>query len=86
MKTIRRFSISTLVIAVILSLNGCAGMSARDRNTAIGAGVGVLLAVQPLPVAVRSERSAVQQLVVSSVTRSVKAKSSASAIGTAEWT
>lgn len=42
MKTIRRFSISTLVIAVILSLNGCAGMSARDRNTAIGAGVGAV--------------------------------------------
>ncbi|WP_394809368.1 glycine zipper 2TM domain-containing protein [Nitrosomonas sp.] len=40
MKTIRRFSFATLVIVVILSLNGCAGMSARDRNTAIGAGAG----------------------------------------------
>ncbi len=38
METIRRFSFATLVIVVILSLNGCAGMSARDRNTAIGVG------------------------------------------------
>ena len=42
MKAIRRFSITTLVIAVILGFNGCAGMSARDRNTAIGAGVGAV--------------------------------------------
>ncbi len=43
MKTIRRFSITTLFVAVILSLNGCAGMSARDRNTAIGAVGGAAL-------------------------------------------
>jgi len=42
MKTTQIFSISMLVIAVILSLNGCAGMSAQDRNTAIGAGVGAV--------------------------------------------
>ena len=76
MKTIRRFSIATLVIAVILSLNGCAGMSARDRNTAIGAGVGAVGGVLPLPVEALSERLVAQRLVALSVTRSEKVKNS----------
>lgn len=31
-----------LTLAVLLSLGGCSGMSAQDKNTAIGAGVGAV--------------------------------------------
>lgn len=42
MKTLQRFTISTLAAAMLLGLGGCAGMSAQDKNTAIGAGVGAV--------------------------------------------
>lgn len=42
MKTTKRFAVSTLAIAVLLGLGGCAGMSDRDKSTAIGAGVGAV--------------------------------------------
>ncbi len=42
MKAMRRITISAAAIAVILGLSGCSGMSARDRNTAIGAGAGAV--------------------------------------------
>ncbi|MBS1230755.1 MAG: putative lipoprotein [Proteobacteria bacterium] len=42
MKTMRRVAISTVVIAVLLGLGACAGMSRRDQNTIIGAGVGAV--------------------------------------------
>lgn len=42
MKTIRRFAVSAAVAAMLLGLGGCAGMSAQDRDTAIGAGVGAV--------------------------------------------
>jgi len=42
MKTTKRFAISALVITVLLGLGGCAGMSERDKSTAIGAGVGAV--------------------------------------------
>jgi len=42
MKTLRRSSISALALAVLLGLSGCSGMSARDRDTVIGAGVGAV--------------------------------------------
>ncbi|MDP3282619.1 MAG: prenyltransferase [Nitrosomonas sp.] len=35
-----RITVSAVTIAVILDLKGCSGMSARDRNTVIGASVG----------------------------------------------
>ncbi len=42
MKTTTNFAtIATAAIALI-SLSGCSGMSARDRDTAIGAGVGAV--------------------------------------------
>lgn len=42
MKTTTNFAtIATAAIALIL-LSGCSGMSARDRDTAIGAGVGAV--------------------------------------------
>ena len=42
MKTVRRITLSAVTVAVIVGLIGCSGMSARDRNTAIGAGVGAV--------------------------------------------
>lgn len=42
MKMMRTITVSAVTLAVIASLIGCAGMSAQDRNTAIGAGVGAV--------------------------------------------
>lgn len=42
MKSNLRLSIGALSVAVLLGLNGCSGMSTRDRNTVIGAGVGAV--------------------------------------------
>ncbi len=39
MKTMQGFA-GTVVMATMLGLTGCAGMSTQDKNTAIGAGVG----------------------------------------------
>jgi len=40
MKTIQRFTFSTVSAATLFSLAGCSNMSAQDKNTAIGAGIG----------------------------------------------
>ena len=40
MKSIKGVVIGTVVVAVLSGLGGCSGMSTRDRDTAIGAGVG----------------------------------------------
>lgn len=40
MKTTHGFKTVTVVAAMLLGLGGCAGMSARDQNTAVGAGIG----------------------------------------------
>ncbi len=42
MKTIQRFAVSAVAAAMILGTLGCSGMSAREQNTAIGAGVGAI--------------------------------------------
>jgi osmotically inducible lipoprotein OsmB len=42
MKTMQRFTLSAVTAAMLLALGGCAGMSAQDKNTAIGAGVGAI--------------------------------------------
>ena len=42
MKAIQRHAVRALSAALLLGLTGCAGMSARDRNTAIGAGIGAV--------------------------------------------
>lgn len=42
MKSMKRIVVSTLTAAMLLGLGGCAGMSARDESTAIGAGVGAV--------------------------------------------
>ncbi|MDZ4141570.1 MAG: glycine zipper 2TM domain-containing protein [Methylotenera sp.] len=40
MKTTHSFSLITVIAILLISLSGCSGMSTRDKNTAIGAGVG----------------------------------------------
>ncbi len=42
MKTMHRIVVTTATLAVVLGLGGCGGMSTRDKNTAIGAGVGAV--------------------------------------------
>ena len=39
-KTIKRMTSGVVVATFLLGLGGCAGMSSRDKSTAIGAGVG----------------------------------------------
>jgi osmotically inducible lipoprotein OsmB len=40
MKTMQRGFVSTVVATVLFGLGGCSGMSTRDQDTVIGAGVG----------------------------------------------
>lgn len=42
MKTIQRFALGAVAAAILLGLGACAGMSAQDRSTAIGAGAGAV--------------------------------------------
>jgi len=42
MKTNRKLAISTVAAVMLLGLGGCAGMSAQDKSTAVGAGVGAV--------------------------------------------
>lgn len=42
MKTTQRFTLSAIAVVTMLGLGGCAGMSAQEKNTAIGAGVGAV--------------------------------------------
>ena len=42
MNRLRKFASSAATAALLLSLSACAGMSQRDKNTAIGAGVGAV--------------------------------------------
>lgn len=42
MNSIQKLTVNTLAVTLLVALSGCAGMSARDQNTAIGAGVGAV--------------------------------------------
>ncbi|HYK15818.1 MAG TPA: glycine zipper 2TM domain-containing protein [Burkholderiales bacterium] len=42
MKTLHSLTISATVAAMLFALGGCADMSTRDKNTAIGAGAGAV--------------------------------------------
>jgi osmotically inducible lipoprotein OsmB len=42
MKTIQTFAVNAVAAALLLGLAGCSGMSTRDQNTAVGAGVGAV--------------------------------------------
>lgn len=38
----QKFAFTAVVAALLLGLGGCSGMSAQDKNTAVGAGVGAV--------------------------------------------
>ena len=40
MKTIRGYAAGAVAVAFLLGLGGCAGMTAQEKSTAIGAGIG----------------------------------------------
>jgi osmotically inducible lipoprotein OsmB len=42
MYTIKQTTATLATLALLLSLSACSGMSARDKNTAIGAGIGAV--------------------------------------------
>lgn len=42
MKTIQKVAITSLAVFAFSALTGCSNMSQRDKNTAIGAGVGAV--------------------------------------------
>jgi len=42
MNMIQKSAANAAAVAVLLGLAGCAGMSAQDKSTAIGAGVGAV--------------------------------------------
>ena len=42
MKTIKQIVVTASLATLALGLTGCSGMSAQDRNTAVGAGVGAV--------------------------------------------
>ena len=43
MKTMKQTVVSASLIAAVLGLSGCSGMSQQDKNTAIGAGAGAVV-------------------------------------------
>lgn len=42
MRTMLRATFGAVSVAVLLGVSACSGMSTRDQNTAIGAGVGAV--------------------------------------------
>lgn len=42
MKTIQKFTLSAVAAALLLGLGACAGMTAQEKSTAIGAGAGAI--------------------------------------------
>jgi osmotically inducible lipoprotein OsmB len=42
MKTIQKLALSAVAATLLVGLGGCAGMTAQEKNTAIGAGVGAV--------------------------------------------
>ncbi|WP_050468393.1 glycine zipper 2TM domain-containing protein [Herbaspirillum chlorophenolicum] len=42
MKTIQKVAITSIAVFAFSALTGCSNMSQRDKNTAIGAGIGAV--------------------------------------------
>ena len=42
MKSMQKYTMAGVVAVMLFGLGGCAGMSAQERNTAIGAGAGAI--------------------------------------------
>jgi osmotically inducible lipoprotein OsmB len=42
MRTMKRFAVGTVTLAIVMGLAGCGGMSRQGKSTAVGAGVGAV--------------------------------------------
>jgi len=42
MNTIQKLAVNAALATILIGLTGCSGMSSRDKNTAIGAGIGAV--------------------------------------------
>jgi len=42
MNTLQKLTVNAVAVTLLIALTGCSGMSQRDKNTAIGAGVGAV--------------------------------------------
>ncbi|TWC62405.1 glycine zipper 2TM domain-containing protein [Herbaspirillum sp. SJZ099] len=42
MKTIQKVAITSIAVLAFSALTGCSNMSQRDKNTAVGAGIGAV--------------------------------------------
>jgi osmotically inducible lipoprotein OsmB len=42
MNKMKKYVVNTAALTVLFGLLGCSGMSAQDKNTAVGAGVGAV--------------------------------------------
>ncbi|APE31420.1 prenyltransferase [Halomonas aestuarii] len=42
MNTLHQSKLAIVMMALLLTLSGCSGMSEQDRNTALGAGAGAI--------------------------------------------
>jgi osmotically inducible lipoprotein OsmB len=42
MKITHKIAVTSITVCALTILSGCSGMSARDRDTAVGAGVGAV--------------------------------------------
>lgn len=42
MKTIHKLTVSAVTIVVLMSVAACSGMTKREKNTAVGAGIGAV--------------------------------------------
>lgn len=42
MRTLYKLAANAMTLAVLLSMTACSGMTTREKNTAIGAGVGAV--------------------------------------------
>jgi osmotically inducible lipoprotein OsmB len=42
MKSTQKIALGAVIMSMLIGLGGCADMSRRDRNTAVGAGVGAV--------------------------------------------
>lgn len=42
MKSVHKILVASMAVCMLTVLSGCAGMSSRDKSTAVGAGVGAV--------------------------------------------
>lgn len=42
MKKIHKIAVTSITVCALTVLSGCSGMSTRDRDTAVGAGIGAV--------------------------------------------